>query len=136
MTGTAPNRCRVIEWNATINNSSQNPAATAKFQMRLYEGSGIIEYVYGNMSIGTLSSTVTASVGFSAGAIDNQFLALQNLTSFDFTAVAAQEPATQNLVNSAAVGNIPGLHSTADGQRRCLHLHRLHYPELHSMDCR
>ncbi len=120
MTGTVPNRCRVIEWNATINNSSQNPAATAKFQMRLYEGSGIIEYVYGNMSIGTLSSTVTASVGFSAGATDNQFLALQNLTSFNFTAVAAQEPATQNLVNSAVVGNIPGLHSTADGQRRVL----------------
>jgi len=120
MTGTIPNRCRVIEWNATINNSSQNPDATAKFQMRLYERSGIIEYVYGNMSIGTLSSTVTASVGFSAGATDNQFLALQNLTSFDFTAVAAQEPATQNLVNSAAVGNIPGLHSIADGQRRVL----------------
>ena len=118
MTGIAPNRCRVIEWNATINNSSQNPAATAKFQMRLYEGSGIIEYVYGNMSIGTGSNTVTASIGFTAGATDNQFLALQNLTSFNFTAVAAQEPATQNLVNSAAVGIIPGLHSIADGQRR------------------
>ena len=117
ITGTAPNRCKVIEWN-TIINSAPVPATSAKFQMRLYEGSGIIEYVYGNMSIVMSSITVTASIGFTAGINDNQFFALQNLTSFPFTTIASQEPPTQNLVNSSAPGIITGLHSTLDGQRR------------------
>ncbi|MBL0270320.1 MAG: IPT/TIG domain-containing protein [Chitinophagaceae bacterium] len=118
ITGTTPNRCRVIEWNTIINSSAPSPSPSARFQLRIYEGSGIIEYVYGNMSIVSASSTVTASIGFTNGLTDNQFLALQNLSSFPFTAIAAQEPATQSLVNTAVAGDIIGLHSLTEGQRR------------------
>ena len=121
LTGNAPNRCRVIEWNNIINNgSTSNLPVSGKFQLRIYEGSGIIEYVYGNMAIVASSTTVTASIGFTAGTMDNQFLALQNLSSFPFTAIATLEPATQSLVNSTAVGDISGLNSTTDGLRRVL----------------
>jgi len=118
ITGTAPNRCKVIEWNTIINSLNPVPTPSAMFQMRLYEGSGKIEYVYGKMSIVSSSTTVTASIGFTAGLNDGQFIALQNLNSYPFTVIAAQEPSTQSLVNTATPGDITGLHSTADGQRR------------------
>ncbi len=118
MVGSAPNRCRVVEWNTIINNSSSTAAPNGKYQVRIYESSGVIEYVYGKMSIGTSSTNVTASIGFTAGALDNQFVALENLTSFSFTTAAANEAASQNLVNTSTAGDITALNSTTDGNRR------------------
>ncbi len=117
LTGTDNLRCRVIEWNTVINTNGLQPAS-ARFQCRLYEGTGVIEFVYGAMTIVANASTVTASVGFTAGATDQQFLALQDLSSFTFTSTAAEEPATQSLVNTAAAGIINGLHSPTEGSRR------------------
>lgn len=116
--GTAPNRCTVVEFNVNINTNSSSISSTGQFQVRLYESTGVIEYVYGNMSIGAGSSTVTASIGFTAGTTDNSFLALKDLTTFGFTALASQEPATENLVNTSTAGPINALHSTSDGSRR------------------
>jgi hypothetical protein len=116
--GTAPNRCTVVEFNVNINNNSMATTSTGQFQVRLYESTGVIEYVYGNMTIGTNSSVVTASIGFTAGTTDNSFLALKDLTSFAFAAIASQEPATENLVNTNTPGPITGLHSTSEGSRR------------------
>ncbi len=117
LTGTGNQRCRLIEWKTVVNTNGLQPAST-RFQCRLYEGSGMIEFVYGEMSIVAGSSTVNASVGFTAGAGDQQFLALQNLSSFTFTSSAAAEPVTQNLVNTAVAGTITGLHSPTEGARR------------------
>jgi len=118
LTGNAPTRCRIIEWNTLINTFATTTQLDATFQIRLYESTGIIEYVYGKMTIGTSANTVKASIGFTAGTTDNNFIALQNLTTFPFTTLAALEPATQNLVNSATAGEITGLHSPVEGQRR------------------
>jgi hypothetical protein len=116
--GTAPNRCTVIDINVNINTNSLVTTATGQFQVRLYESTGVIEYVYGNMAIGTNSSVVTASIGFTAGTTDNSFLALKDLTSFGFTSLASQEPATENLVNTSTPGPIAGLNSPNEGSRR------------------
>ncbi|MFZ4059454.1 MAG: fibronectin type III domain-containing protein, partial [Ferruginibacter sp.] len=120
ITGIAPNRCCVIEWNTAINNGSYTGAPSALFQARLYETTGIIEYVYGPMAIVTNPSPtiVTASIGFTAGNANNQFIAVQNLNTYPFTTSASAEPATQALVNSSAVGAIAGLNSTVEDSRR------------------
>ena len=117
--GSAPNRCRVIQFHSIIGILSGTATPyDGVFQIRIYETTSQIEYVYGTMAIGPNSNTVTASIGFTAGSADQQFLALQNLSTFDFTATAANEPATQSLVNSSTVGPITALNSTADGSRR------------------
>lgn len=116
LTGTAPNRCRVIGWTARINAGSGTPDGV--FQIRLYETTGVIEYIYGAMAIGSASSQVTASIGFTAGQNDNQFLALQDLANQTFTAQASLEPTTQSLVNSSTPGVITSLNSAADGSRK------------------
>ncbi|GGH58634.1 hypothetical protein GCM10011379_04530 [Filimonas zeae] len=120
ITGTAPNRCLVIEWNVTVNASSTTATqgGDATFQARLYESTGELEYVYGNMNVGPSSGNVTASVGFTAGEADNQFLALKNLSTLSFTSLASEEPATQMLVNRSTAGTIAGLHAAKDGERR------------------
>ena len=118
--GSAPKRCLVIEWNVAINfNSatSTNPS-DGVFQMRLYESTGEIEYVYGKMQIGLGSTTVTASMGFTSGNTNNSFIAIKDLSTFNITRLVSEEPATQNLVNSATPGAIAGLNSSADGSRR------------------
>jgi hypothetical protein len=118
VTGTSPNRCCVIEWNGWMNAGAYNGANTIRMQARLYEATGVIEYVYGSMGIVPSSSTVTASIGFTAGTSDNSFLALQNLTAFPFTSIATQEPASQSLINSNVAGDITGLHNPTPGNQR------------------
>ena len=73
-TGTAPNRVFTAEWKNAEWNWFAN-TATISFQVRLYESSGVIEYIY-NPEIGTLFSP-SASIGI-GGAINNQFLSLNN----------------------------------------------------------
>ncbi len=120
VTGNAPNRCLVIQWNMVINSASvtnTNPA-DGVFQMRLYEGSGEIEYVYGQMKIGAGSGTVTASIGFTAGFTDNTFLGVTNLNTFAVSRLTADQTAMETLVNASTPGSITQLSSVVDGSRR------------------
>lgn len=69
--GTAPNRCFVIQWTGvTINNTSTTPDGT--WQVRLYEGTNLIEYVLGPISLGAGSLTAAKS-GFSNGTAVNSY---------------------------------------------------------------
>jgi hypothetical protein len=122
VSGTAPYRTLTIQWNAVI--SSISTTATdppdGVFQMRLYEGTGEIEYVYGKMEIGNGSGTVWASIGFTGGNTDNKFIAVNDLSNFTVTRLASEEPPTRLLVNTATPGTIPGLHSPTEGARRAI----------------
>ncbi|WP_124397838.1 fibronectin type III domain-containing protein [Thermaurantimonas aggregans] len=61
--GTAPNRCFVIQWTGvTINNTSTTADGT--WQARFYEGSNLMEFVLGPISLGAGSLTAAKS-GFS-----------------------------------------------------------------------
>ncbi|HEY3390165.1 MAG TPA: hypothetical protein VGK38_11375 [Prolixibacteraceae bacterium] len=46
VTGTAPNRKLIVQWNVTVPKAAASPA-NATFQAWLYESTGVIEYVYG-----------------------------------------------------------------------------------------
>jgi hypothetical protein len=76
------------------------------------------------MTIVPGSSTISASIGFTAGNTDNKFKAVKELSGFTTTSIAAEEYLTRELVNSATPGPIAGLHSTSNGSRRrsCLRL--------------
>ena len=89
-TGTAPNRVFTAEWKNAEWNWFAN-AATISFQVRLYESSGVIEYIY-NPETGTLFSP-SASIGI-GGAVNNQFLSLSNSS------------ATPNISSTVSTNNI------------------------------
>ncbi len=73
-TGTAPNRIFAAEWKNAEWNWFANDA-TVSFQVRLYESTGVIEYIY-NQEVGSLFSP-SASIGIS-GTLNTQFLSLNN----------------------------------------------------------
>lgn len=59
-TGTAPNRVLTIEW---INMAVYlNTTPSLNFQVKLYETTGIIEYVYGTMTPGTAAWSYTCGI--------------------------------------------------------------------------
>jgi hypothetical protein len=105
--GTSPNRCLVVENNAFLNwQSTINPC---QFQIRLYESSGVIEFVYGSMTAGTIVGA--GSIGFSVGTATNTLASITNSTNaVSLTTFAANTPTA-----SAAVTN---LNSASNGSRR------------------
>ncbi|HPO54648.1 MAG TPA: hypothetical protein PKY46_01480 [Ignavibacteriaceae bacterium] len=116
--GSAPNRCCVIEWYALINSASTTAVYDGVFQLRLYETTGVIEFVYGKMYVGTTYSNVTASIGFTAGTTDNSMISVTDLSTLSVTTVAAA--VVNNLVNHHTAGPITTLNSEVEGSRRTL----------------
>jgi hypothetical protein len=110
--GSSPNRKLVVEWlNMEMNYGSST--ANSTFQLILSENSGVIEFYYGSMAIGTGSGTLTASIGFTRSSGSNQFLSVSSIS----TPAVSTSTATDNLVATNTVGNISGLNSSADGSR-------------------
>lgn len=114
--GTAPNRCLVVQFtrmNIDVNSTTND----GTYQARLYETTGVIQFVYGSMQVGNGGTTVDASIGFTNGNTDNSFICLTTITATpSVTTLAASE--VNNLVNTATTGNITDLHNNADGTRR------------------
>ena len=81
--GTAPFRTLVVEWKDIDfrNNANTSTTFLANFQVRLYETTNKIEYVYGNMNVGF---NWTYQSGFSYGTGSGQFATIKSLTSSGF----------------------------------------------------
>lgn len=118
--GTAPNRCLVVEWKDFIiryNVNTTNANDFSTFQVRLYETSGIIEYVYGKMVIASgNTSVVTASIGFSDADADDRVLSVTSLASPAVTTNTAS--VNNSLVNISTPGVISDLDSTVNNFKR------------------
>ncbi len=104
--GTAPNRVLVVEWQ-NMSLTSASTTADATFQVRLYETSGIIEFVYGEINVGS-GSISTVKAGFST------------TSSIHYTIAYATHTAstTLNTSQTLATGPQATLTSVADGSRR------------------
>lgn len=115
VTGTAPERVLTVEWFNMRIALFGSTTADGTFQLRLYETTGKIEFVYGSMNIGEGSPTVTASIGFTTGNALNELL---SVTSISVPAIT-NDPleVNNNLVNSNTPGPIPGLNSQNQGER-------------------
>ena len=110
--GTSPNRTLVIQWtNNMIRYLSTAAAGTGTWQIRLYETTGVIEYVYGAMSTNTATSSVYY-VGLSTNTT------LNNVVTVNTTTNIASTSATVTSNSYTASSNITQLNSTADGSRR------------------
>ena len=82
VTGTSPNRILTVEWkDFVVSNNSSSSTQLSTFQIRLYETSGVFEYVYGRMQIATGSSTVTASIGMTNSNANNGLIYLTSINS-------------------------------------------------------
>ncbi|MHC1736578.1 MAG: fibronectin type III domain-containing protein [Ignavibacteriaceae bacterium] len=112
--GSAPNRVLVVEWlNMKMNYTNYATALTGDgtYQALLYETSGIVEFIYGNMTVATTFTTGPV-VGISAGTSAGQIASVTTSTN------AVTTNGTAWINNSYSVGNIANLHSTSDGTRR------------------
>ncbi|MFN7015149.1 MAG: hypothetical protein ACK4ON_12855, partial [Bacteroidia bacterium] len=108
--GSAPNRTLVVEWlNMEMDWGSSTSNGT--YQARIYETSGVIEFVYGAMSVADTFSTGPI-IGFSGGAVAGKIASVTSSTN----AVTTNGTAFVN--NTYVVGAIANLDSTADGSRR------------------
>jgi uncharacterized repeat protein (TIGR01451 family) len=118
--GTAPNRVLVVEWlNMETHISDVDPRLT--YQARLYETTGVIEYVYGSMSMSAAGAndpdSRSAQIGFAADRVAGKFgtvLVPQNgtLTYNGFV--------NQPFDNIFTASTIASLTSESDGSRRVI----------------
>ncbi|MBI4649656.1 MAG: fibronectin type III domain-containing protein, partial [Bacteroidia bacterium] len=115
VTGSAPNRVLNIEWKDFLFVYNATAGSTSTFQVRLYEYTGAIEYVYGAMNNATTTSNTTASIGFTIGNADNSLLSVTDISTPAVTVLAAS--VNDALVNNSTDGAIPGLNSDAEGSR-------------------
>jgi hypothetical protein len=113
--GSAPNRTLVVEYlNMNLYYSSGVYGNDATFQVRLYETSGIVEFVYGTVAVSNIltASSVAPAIGFATNSTANNFAYVTissntATTSGSFTANPA-----------STVGAITNLTSASDGSRR------------------
>ena len=119
--GTAPNRVLVIEFLNMYTHWNTPRTADATYQVRLFEGTGTIEYVYGSVAMST------AGAGY-ADSQDPQFGFSSGNTAGNVGSVTAAQSGTPTPTFNGALatpvnnlytaGVIPVLDSAADGSRR------------------
>ena len=107
--GTAPNRTLVVQWVDYVYWLNSSPAAT--WQIRLYESTGVIEYVYGSMSVGATAYSSGYTTGFSTGTAANTLASVTTSANTNSTTAFATNSYTAN----TAIAN---LNSAANGSRR------------------
>ena len=112
LVGTAPNRCLVVEFNnMAVFYSTTGSNAVNTYQVRLYETSGVVEFVYGNMYCGS-TTYAPGYVGFSVGSLANTNASVTTSTNTVSTG------ATFNTNTYTGASNIANLNSAAEGSRR------------------
>jgi hypothetical protein len=111
LVGSAPNRCLVVEWTGmAVTYSTTAANGNSTWQVRLYETTGIVEYVYGAINC-TDTTYNPVSAGFSVNTTAN------NTASITFSNNSVSNGATFN-TNTLVIGNVPNLNSTTNGSRR------------------
>lgn len=112
--GSAPNRVLIIEWNnMKLNYSGYGTSTTGDgtYQVRLYETTGVVEFVYGSMNIATAFGTAPI-IGFSNGSTAGKIASITSSTN----TVATN--GTTFAGNTYSTGVITNLNSSANGSRR------------------
>ncbi len=112
--GNAPNRVLVVQW-ANMGSTTSSSTADMTFEARLYETTGVIEFVYGSMSQTVLNGS--AQIGFASGLGSGQIgriVAPQSGTP----APTYDAISTGTAANAYSIGPIPALSSASGGSRR------------------
>ncbi len=110
--GTAPNRTLVIQWtNIMVRFITPVAPGTATWQVRLYESTGAIEYVYGAMATNAATPALYY-VGLSSNTTVNNVVTLNTSTN------APNTTATVTSNSYTASSTITSLNSTSNGSRK------------------
>jgi hypothetical protein len=122
--GQYPNRTLVVEYlnmmvNYNVHSATTYDSADATFQVRLYEASGVIEYVYGKMKVSG-TTDVFADIGFFNSS--NEFHSINTTTHTTST--------TTSMAMRYTRGVIADLSSNADGSRRFYRYTPIQIPSL------
>ncbi|MFN4082948.1 MAG: T9SS type A sorting domain-containing protein [Bacteroidia bacterium] len=114
--GTFPNRCLVIEFlNMRVSQSSSTTSASnlCTYQARLYEGNGMIEFMYGNMFVDNLTNLGTFITGIASSTSVFQSVNINTHTA------SVNPPSIAGVsYGFTSTGNITSLHSTSNPNRR------------------
>ena len=121
VTGSTPNRVLIVEWLNMQANFNSGGTADLTYQARLYEATGVIEFVYGSMTMSTAGAADANSrdpnIGFSssntAGTVGS-VTAPQSGTP-DPTYDGASATPVANLYTAGAITTLT---SATDGSRR------------------
>jgi hypothetical protein len=121
VTGSAPNRMLVVEWLNMQSNFHPGGAADLTYQIRLFETTGVIQYVYGKATMSALGAADVNSrdphIGFSsgntAGTVGSVTAPQSGSPAPTFNGASATPAA-----NLYTAGVIPVLDSASDGSRR------------------
>lgn len=121
VTGTAPTRVLTVEWLNNQANFNTGGTADLTYQVRLYETTGVIEYVYGSMTMSTAGAADANSkdpnIGFSssnaAGTVGSVTAPQSGTPDPTFNGASATPVA-----NLYTAGPITTLTSAAQGSRR------------------
>ena len=121
VTGSAPNRVMIVEWLNCQANFNTGGTADLTYQVRLYETTGVIEFVYGTMTMSTLGAASVDSrdpnIGFSSNNVANSVGSVTAAQSG--TPAPTYDGATATAVaNLYTAGSIAALSSAVDGSRR------------------
>lgn len=111
--GASPNRTLVVEFfNMGLDyTGTYTTPGDGTYQVRLYETSNVIEFVYGSMFRNSSASEASSfNVGISTGT------AVTDILSVNTTTGALTNTVTTNVYTQST--NIPNLHSTVDGSRK------------------
>ena len=121
VTGSAPNRVLIIEWLNMQSNFSAGGTADLTYQVRLFETTGVIEFVYGSMTMSAAGAADGNSndphIGFSSSNVANtvgSVTAAQSGTPAPTFNGASNDP----VENLYVAGSITVLSSATDGTRR------------------
>ena len=121
VTGTAPNRVLTVEWFNNQSNFNTGGTADLTYQIRLYETTGVIEFVYGSMTLSTLGAADTNSndphIGYSSSNVANTVGSVTAPQAGSPTFNGTSNDPTENLYTAGA---ITVLTSVADGSRRTM----------------
>lgn len=101
-TGTAPNRIFTFQWKNWM--WSRSGAVNISFQVKLYETTNLVEYIYKQgAGAGSPSATSGATIGIADGAATPGYLTLNNATA---TPLASSTTFTTNISTRPANGQV------------------------------
>lgn len=102
VTGTAPNRVLTVEWRNWEWNWNSGATPVISFQLKLYETTNVIDFVYRQEATAVASGSATIGIGAATGSGAGSYLSVSNVT----TPAVSSSTSTNNINTKPATGQI------------------------------
>lgn len=102
LSGSSPSRVLTIEWNRLSWNKANNSQGTISCQIKLYETTNVIEFIYDRTATGATYSMAegpTSSIGL-GGSSSGDFLSLSDIKKTPY-------PTSSNITETSTIGTTP-----------------------------